>query len=151
MPGGRTIQTVILDAIAASGSAERVVCPNGATALGGGTNVTGNPGAFLSATGPLIDDGTADGARLLSQPDGQAARAIGWRGAIRNPVTERFGTVVAICQGGVATKTYVASTTIAAGDTGNARSICPAGQVAFGGGVDDDDAFQIVVTSSSPL
>jgi hypothetical protein len=151
MSGARTIELAILDAAAASGSGQRVVCPNGVSALGGGTGVSGNPGPVLSATGPLIDDGTADGARLLNQPDGQAARAIGWRGAIRNPGSERFGDVVAVCQGGVETKTYVASTTIAAGDTGNARSICPAGQVAFGGGVDDDDDFHMVVTSSSPL
>ncbi len=132
--------------------AERVACPEGTFASGGGIDMS-NSELFVSSNAPVLDDGSADGARITAVPDGPAAAPIGWRATARfpdPPVLESVAQAAVVC---VATPlaTQIASITVPGGGQDSTRALCPAGTVAYGGGVDDDGVGATIVTATAPV
>jgi len=132
---------------------DRVRCPAGSFATGGGIEVPVSPATVTVADGPVLDDGSADGVRLVSVADGAAAAPIGWRGAgrfVQSSVFQSTAQVAAVCVPTPLT-TQVASVTVPAFMQAATRALCPAGTVAYGGGIDDDDPDSALLTATAPV
>jgi hypothetical protein len=144
--------TVVGDVVSIPGlsaAGDRVLCPASSFATGGGIDLA----ALESTTssGPVLDDGTADGLRLVSAADGVGAVPIGWRASAYNPDAGQLsGKIAAVCIGAPVV-TAIDSVTVAAGTTDSKRVLCPPGSVAYGGGVDVNDTTHMTLRSSSPI
>jgi hypothetical protein len=72
------------DAAAIGNSAsERVLCPEGRVAVGGGIDLFNVLTMTVTSSGPVFDNGVG-GQRLLSTPDGVQPEPIGWQASARN-------------------------------------------------------------------
>jgi hypothetical protein len=151
MDGQRDVEVDAISADPHSVGAARIQCPGGAAAVGGG--VTFAPNHFVTSSGPILDDGTPNGARLIDYGSGTAPAPIGWRSTLRNDgdagTSERASAVCETRLHGLATQ--IGPVTVPASDTGSDRVLCPAGQIAYGGGVDSSDTSSLVVTASAPI
>jgi hypothetical protein len=133
-------------------NSDRVLCPAGAIATGGGYNSIGL--GVMAASGPVLDDGTPDGLRLISASDGAGPAPIGWRLSVRNDGTSSTSVkpaVVCIPSAPANTGTEIASVAVAAGGADSTRALCPVGQIAFGGGVDVNDVQNMTIVASAPI
>ena len=131
----------------------RVLCPEGSFATGGGIDFPEDSATVTVADGPVLDDGSTNGVRLVSVPDGAAAAPIGWRGAgrfLQGSVLQSTARVAVVCAPTPLT-TQVASVTVPAYTQAATRALCPAGTVAYGGGVDDDDPDSALLTATAPV
>jgi hypothetical protein len=68
-------------------ASDRVLCPAGQIAYGGGVDSTDTSSMVVTASAPVFDNGTVNGQRLINRPDGLEAAPIGWFGAVRNEDT----------------------------------------------------------------
>jgi hypothetical protein len=150
-PGRRNLKVDTLTADPGDVAAARVVCASGRTAVGGGPSFAFD--AFLTSSGPVVDDGTPDGARLIDLPTGVAAAPIGWRTTLRNDGSQALDErASAVCDRSVHdVVTVVASETVPENATASNRVLCGEGQVALGGGTDVTDTTHLVITASAPV
>jgi hypothetical protein len=92
--------TVVASTTLAAGdkTSERAFCPDNRRAIGGGVDVADAADVRLLASGPLFDDGTANGQRLLDRPSGTNPSAIGWYVAAHsNDAADRTLKVAVLC------------------------------------------------------
>jgi hypothetical protein len=108
-----------------------VSCPNGQSALGGGLGLATNPlnGVYVKASGPLAKRGG-----FGSAVDGATPKR--WEVAVYNgySVKRKFQAIV-ICSKRVTPKLVTDKTPVNQFDEVELSASCPAGQIAFGGGV----------------
>lgn len=134
---------------AGSHSTESVVCPPGRVAVGGGIHPAGVVSLTVTSSSPLIGS-----SRTFSVTNGTYAAPNGWFGAVRNDdATPRTFKVGVICarESAVNLSTVVSSVAIGGSGGADARYVnCPAGQIAFGGGVDPADLDSMMITSTGP-
>jgi len=64
-------------------AAERVLCPEGTIAVGGGIDLANVFTMSVTSSAPVFDDG-GDGDRLISKADGTQPAPIGWQASARN-------------------------------------------------------------------
>ena len=135
-------------AVADSFGVERVLCPAGSVALGGGIDLANVLTMQVSSTAPTFD---ADRQRLIFQPDGANPAPIGWQAsALNNSGTNRGFKVAVICAPLAGVSAIVGSDTAPADSFGVERTVCPAGKVAVGGGIDPANVLTMEVTASGP-
>jgi len=142
--------TVVGSDTAAPGSfgSERVLCPAGTVAVGGGIDLENVLTMKVTASAPTF---AQNNSRLIFQPNGTNPAPIGWQATARNDDTVVKSLKVAvICAPLSGVSTVVGSDTVAPGSFGSERVLCPAGRVAVGGGIDLDNVLTMKVTSSGP-
>ncbi|MBW1635599.1 MAG: hypothetical protein JRJ68_04920 [Deltaproteobacteria bacterium] len=91
------ITTVVGSNIVTVGSfaAERVECPSGMIAVGGGVDLNNVLTMKVTSSGPTFDQNST---RLIFQPDGINPAPIGWQASARNDgATDQSLKVAAIC------------------------------------------------------
>jgi hypothetical protein len=131
--------------------AERVACPAGAVAVGGGIDPYNVLTMSVTSSGPIWDDG-GSGQRLLNTPDGANPAPAAWQASIRND-SSPTGTlkVAAICDTTSSATTVVGSATASMGSFDSVRVPCPAGTTALAGGIDLFNVLTMSVTASAPV
>jgi hypothetical protein len=142
--------TVVAEATAAAGSfgVERVLCPAGESAVGGGIDMDNVLTMAVSSSAPSFP-GTE--ARLIQRPVGANPAPIGWQAtALNNAGSSQGFKVGVICAPLAGASTVVAEATATAGSFGVRRVLCPAGEGAIGGGIDMDNVLTMAVSSSAP-
>jgi hypothetical protein len=131
-----------------------VLCPAGSVATGGAIDLLSGAGTATSSSGPVLDDGTADGARLITVNDGAGPAPIGWRASARSfALDDSSGRVVALCVPHALARvtTQIASITVASATDDSKRVLCPVGQVAYGGGLDVNEISNMSVLATAPV
>ena len=135
------------NATAGTFSTERVECPNGMIAVGGGVDLDNLLTMIVTSSGPTFDQNST---RLIFQPDGTNPAPIGWQASARNDgATDLPFKVAVICAPLSGVTTVVGSDTATAGNFATERVECPNGMIAVGGGI-DLDMLTMIVTSSGP-
>jgi hypothetical protein len=128
---------------------ERVRCPAGMIAVGGGVDLGNVSTMKVTSSAPVFGP---SGDRLISQPDGINPAPTGWQASARNDDPRNLALKVAvICAPLSDVSTVVGSDTVTAGTFGSERVQCPAGMIAVGGGVDLGNVSTMKVTSSAPV
>jgi hypothetical protein len=127
---------------------ERVLCPAGTVAVGGGIDLGNVLTMKVTSSAPTF---AQNNSRLIFQPNGTNPAPIGWQASARNDdaVAKSFKVAV-ICAPLSGLSTVVGSDTVAPGSFGSERVLCPAGRVAVGGGIDLGNVLTMKVTSSAP-
>jgi hypothetical protein len=127
---------------------ERVLCPPGEAAVGGGIDLDNVLTMEGSSSAPSFGGSES---RLLLQDDGLHDAPIGWQASALNRAgSSQSFKVAAVCAPLSEVTTMVGSDTANAGGLGVERQLCPAGQVALGGGVDNENVLTMQVSSSAP-
>ena len=128
-------------------------CPAGFSVLSGGLDSVGSADIELTAHGP-----TFGGDRLVNQPNATRSAAHGWLAAVINYGNRSWTVMVtAVCAQLTGVHVVINSASVTAGSTttgsgaGTAEAVCPAGEVAIGGGVDVTNPESMKLTSTSPL
>jgi hypothetical protein len=127
-------------------------CPAGYSVLSGGLDSVGTAAIELTSHGP-----TFGGNRLVSQPNGTTGAARGWLASVIN-YGDRSWTVMVTAVCAQLSNVHVvinsasvnASSTTTGSGAGTAEAMCPAGEVAIGGGVDVTNPESMKLTSTSP-
>ena len=150
--GSALVETVTMVGEATAGAGtfgvERVLCPSGMVALGGGVDMDNVLTMNVTSSAPVFD---ADQARLISQPTGTNPAPVGWQAtALNNAGSTQSFKVGVICAPLSNASTVVGADTAGAGSFGVERVLCPVGTVAVGGGVDMDNVLTMAVSSSAP-
>jgi hypothetical protein len=133
-----------------SAAAERVLCPDGQVALGGGLDPNNVLLMRLTSSAPAFGDANDD--RLMLQPNGPGGAPIAWQASTRNEdtVPHTFN-VGAICATDTTLSTVVAADFVDVSEQIGLRVFCPEGSVAVGGGVDVGNIGFVTVNSQGPL
>ena len=142
--------TVVSSDSAPGGSfgVERVLCPDGMVAVGGGIDMDNVLTMDVSSSAPAFEGADA---RLISRPDGTNPAPIGWQATARNDAASpQSFKVAAICAPLSGVSTVVSSDSASGGSFGVERVLCPDGTVAVGGGIDMDNVLTMDVSSSAP-
>jgi hypothetical protein len=127
---------------------ERVTCPAGMTATGGGVDVKDKLKMEVTSSAPTFS-GTQH--RLLSQSDGTNRAPVGWQATVLNRSTKAKSFAVGvICATLSGVSTIVGSNEASVGGFASKRVKCPSGTVAVGGGTDLENVKTMMVTSSAP-
>jgi hypothetical protein len=146
-------ETVVGSGAATIGSfdTERVLCPAGMTASGGGIDLANVLTMSVTSSGPVFDDGGTV-QRLISTPNGTQPAPIGWQAAARNESSAQGDLkVAAVCKTAPTVVTVVGSGAATIGSFDSVRVLCPAGMTAIGGGIDLANVLTMTVTSSGPV
>jgi hypothetical protein len=128
--------TWVGSAVAASASAnlERVLCPDGSVALGGGLDPTNVLTMRLTSNAPAFGPENTD--RLMNSANGTRPAPTAWQSSARNDETfAQSFKVAAICSTELAAVTQIGSFPLPAEDFGGTRLQCPEGMIATGGGM----------------
>lgn len=143
------VRTVVSSDTAPAGSfgVERVLCPSGFVAIGGGIDMQNVLTMRVTSSAPVFPGGE----RLLTQSDGFQPAPIGWQASALNlaGVPQEFKVAV-VCAYLPDVSTVVSSDNAPAGSFGVERVLCPAGETALGGGVDPNNVLTMQVSSSAP-
>jgi len=135
-------------AMPGSHRAERVTCPSGKVAVGGGIDVDNVLTMKLTSSAPTFDLSTH---RLIQQPNGANPAPVGWQASARNDgTTSKSIKVAVICAPLSGIRTEVGSDSATVGSFGGERVLCPPGDIALGGGIDMDNILTMKVTSTAP-
>ena len=133
---------------AGSFGTERVLCPAGQVAVGGGIDTENVLTMEISSSAPSFEGSEM---RLIEQSNGSHPAPIGWQASAVNRAassqTFKVGVVCAAIDGVTA---VVSSDKVYAGSFGVEREVCPSGQAALGGGVDNFNVLTMQVSSSAP-
>src|SRR4029453_17663243 len=150
-PGQRTLEIEARPVDAHGIGAARVLCPGDALAVGGGPSVDND--GVVTSSGPVVDDGPPDGARLIDYDNGVAPAPIGWRTTLRDDGTQGLDErAAASCDTSFANLvTRIATTTVPELDTITNRVLCEAGEGALGGGADTTDTTNVVLPPRAPV
>ena len=145
-----SVTTVVGSDTASAGSfgSERVECPRGKYAIGGGIDLDNVLTMVVTSSGPTF---IQNNNRLIFQPDGTSPAPVGWQASTRNEATTTKSFKVAvICAPISGVTTVVGSDTARARSFGSERVECPRGKIAVGGGIDPDNVLTMNVSSSGP-
>jgi hypothetical protein len=148
------VTTIVVSDTAPAGSfgVERVLCPDGMTAVGGGVDLENVFTMKVSSSAPVFPSDDAQGERLFARPDGTNPAPIGWQAtAVNEAATAQGFKVAVICAPLSGVSAMVSSDTAPAGSFGVERSLCPDGMTAVGGGVDLENVFTMQISSSAPV
>lgn len=145
-------RTWVGSAVAASADAEaeRVLCPDGSVALGGGLDPANVLTMRLTSNAPAFGPENAD--RLMNSPNGTRPAPTAWQSSARND--EAFAQsfkVAAICSDDTTVTTEVAASFVDTGTSATLRVLCPEGSVAIGGGVDTGNIYVVSVAAQGPV
>lgn len=122
-------------------------CPVGTMAVGGGIDLGQVLQMRVSSSAPLFP-GAANN-RLFQRDDGVDVAPTGWQAtAINDSTTDYEMKVAAICAPEAAGALTIITSDTLSGGFGLARSVCPAGMVAVGGGVDLENVLTMDVSAS---
>jgi hypothetical protein len=144
------VSTVVGSDTATAGSfgVERVLCPRGKTAIGGGIDLGNVWTMGVTSSGPTF---AQNNHRLIFQPDGTNPAPVGWQASARNDdTTTKPFKVAVICAPLSGVSTVVGSDTATAGSFAAERVQCPRGKTTIGGGIDLGNVLTMKVTSSGP-
>lgn len=137
-------------AASASANAERVLCPEGSVALGGGLDPANVLTMRLTSNAPAFGPDSPD--RLMNSPNGTRPAPTAWQSSARND--EAFAQsfkVGAICSADTTVTTEVAGSFVDTGTNATLRVLCPEGSVAIGGGVDTGNIYFVTVIAQGPV
>lgn len=145
-------RTFVGSAVAASASAdlERVLCPDGSVALGGGLDPANVLTMRLTSNAPAFGPENTD--RLMNSANGTLPAPTAWQSSARND--EAFAQsfkVAAICSADTTVTTEVAAAFVDSGSNATLRVLCPEGSVAIGGGVDTGNIYFVTVNAQGPV
>ena len=147
------VTTVVEQATASAASfgVERVLCPEGLVAIGGGVDVNNVLTMQVSSSAPVFPDGPG-GSRLISQANGAGPAPIGWQAsAVNTTASEQSFSVAVICADLPDVSTVVSFSTADAGNFTLERVLCPDNTVAVGGGADANNVLTMQLSSSAPV
>lgn len=133
-----------------SAAAERVLCPEGYVALGGGLDPNNVLLMRLTSNAPAFGEANDD--RLMLQPNGPGGAPVARQASSRNEdtVAHTFNVGV-ICATDTSISTVVAADFVDVSEQIGLRVFCPEGSVAVGGGVDVGNIGFVSVNSQGPL
>jgi hypothetical protein len=145
-------RTWVGSAVAPSAGAEveRVLCPEGSVALGGGLDPANVLTMRLTSNAPAFGPENTD--RLMNSANGTRPAPTAWQSSARND--EAFAQsfkVGAICSADTTVTTEVASAFVDTGTNATLRVLCPEGSVAIGGGVDTGNIYFVTVIAQGPV
>jgi hypothetical protein len=143
------VTTVVASDTVAAGTfnVERVLCPAGTVAIGGGIDMDNVLTMQVTSSAPTFPNGD----RLISRPNGTNPAPNGWQAtAFNQTATPKDFKVAVICAPLTEASAVVASDTVAGGTFNVERVLCPAGDIAVGGGIDMDNVLTMRITSSAP-
>ena len=143
------VTTMVGSAKATVGSfaSERVKCPSGTVALGGGPDLENVMTMMVTSSAPTF---AGSSYRLGQQPDGMHPAPNGWQASARNEsTTTKKLKVAAICAPLTGVKTHVVSDAVVPGSHNRERAMCPAGYIVLGGGIDVTQLSRMTVSSSA--
>jgi hypothetical protein len=124
----------------------KVICPAGTVAVGGGVDVQDDTQMIVTSSGPTIA-----GSRPLDTPDGSYGAPDGWGGTVRNDSDSvKTFKVGVVCQPLKGITTVISSDTAAAGSSETHAIGCPVSSIAVGGGLDAANVYSVLATQTAP-